>query len=90
MTRRFCASVKHRMMQEQDFRCFYCSVELQYIPKDTDDKNRSRSWATLDHKIPISKGGEHTLKNCVIACRSCNFSKGTKTDTEFMAVRHGD
>lgn len=28
-----------------------------------------------DHFVPISKGGSHSLKNLVPACRSCNSSK---------------
>lgn len=33
---------------------------------------------TLDHIIPISKGGLGTQENLVIACSSCNSSKGAK------------
>jgi len=32
----------------------------------------------LDHKMPLSKGGENTLSNITILCRSCNSSKGDK------------
>jgi 5-methylcytosine-specific restriction endonuclease McrA len=30
---------------------------------------------TLDHVVPLSKGGGHTAANVVPACRSCNSSK---------------
>lgn len=33
--------------------------------------------ATIDHVIPRSKNGTDTLKNLVVACHSCNSSKGT-------------
>ena len=32
----------------------------------------------LDHYIPLSKGGEHTLSNLVISCPHCNLSKNAK------------
>lgn len=32
---------------------------------------------TLDHFIPLSKGGTHTISNLVCACRSCNNRKHT-------------
>lgn len=34
---------------------------------------------TIDHKIPLSKGGEDTYNNCWTLCRKCNQSKSNKT-----------
>lgn len=34
--------------------------------------------ATLEHKIPISKGGTHTYDNCAPAHAKCNFAKADK------------
>lgn len=33
---------------------------------------------TLDHVIPLVRGGSHTMDNLRVACRSCNSKKGTK------------
>jgi 5-methylcytosine-specific restriction endonuclease McrA len=38
---------------------------------------------TIDHVVPISKGGENTLENVVPACSSCNNQKRAKTLTEY-------
>jgi 5-methylcytosine-specific restriction endonuclease McrA len=41
---------------------------------------------TMDHVIPISKGGLHTKDNIVPACRSCNSKKGAKDPSLFKFV----
>jgi 5-methylcytosine-specific restriction endonuclease McrA len=33
---------------------------------------------TIDHIVPISKGGLTTIENCQLAHRSCNVKKGDK------------
>lgn len=37
---------------------------------------------TVDHLIPIARGGPHCLSNLRPACRSCNASKGARTPSE--------
>ena len=59
------------ILVEQDWKCYYCSVELE----DTFD---------LDHKIPKSRGGADSQDNTCIACVRCNRSKRDRTDAEFM------
>jgi 5-methylcytosine-specific restriction endonuclease McrA len=34
---------------------------------------------TMDHMIPISKGGPHAVENVVPACRPCNSRKGPRS-----------
>jgi 5-methylcytosine-specific restriction endonuclease McrA len=36
------------------------------------------SELTLDHVVPISKGGKTNWENIVTACKKCNFKKGDK------------
>ena len=43
--------------------CQYCGFKL------------SMNRITIDHVIPISKGGKGTFENCVVACRPCNDYK---------------
>lgn len=40
---------------------------------------RSKEHLTIDHVVPVSKGGEFSWTNCVCACRDCNMKKGSKT-----------
>lgn len=53
-------------------RCFYCRV---------------KGPLALDHIIPICKGGPHSRDNVVMACRSCNSSKGPKDPMKFARER---
>ena len=48
--------------------CFYCE---------------SNEKIQLDHVIPISKGGSHSIGNIVPACRKCNLEKSDKFIAEW-------
>lgn len=53
--------------------CYWCGCDLPHWLKSR----------TIDHLVPLSRGGDHTIKNCVVACESCNKFKGDKTAIEF-------
>ncbi len=38
----------------------------------------------VDHVLPISREGSNALDNLVMACKSCNSSKGARTPLEFV------
>ena len=50
------------------YTCQYCNTPY------------SRNNLTLDHVIPISKGGKTNWENIVAACGPCNSRKGNRTD----------
>ena len=39
---------------------------------------------TIDHVVPLARGGAHTRNNLRVACRSCNCRKGKKLLEEFI------
>jgi 5-methylcytosine-specific restriction endonuclease McrA len=55
--------------------CFYCNEVMDRV--------------TIDHVIPRSRGGRHSIGNLVSCCGRCNSSKGAKTITEWhLRFRH--
>ena len=44
---------------------------------------------TVDHVVPVSKGGTDHVDNLWLLCAACNSSKGTKSQAEFVAQRMG-
>lgn len=55
------------LKEKQNHSCAYCKSDLDYS---------SPNQVHLDHVIPLSKGGTHTIENVVWSCRSCNSAKG--------------
>jgi 5-methylcytosine-specific restriction protein A len=39
---------------------------------------------TMDHLIPIARGGKSDRKNCVPSCKDCNTKKGHQTRAEMV------
>jgi|GEM_PF-790132 len=50
--------------------CYHCEGKFQ------------PSELTMDHLIPIARGGKSDKKNCVPSCKECNTKKGHKTRAE--------
>lgn len=58
------------------FRCAYCNRNLA---------NAKAKMRTLDHIIPVTRGGDNDETNLCTACKRCNDSKGDKTAWEYLA-----
>ena len=66
--------------REGDLVCHYCDKTGLNMEPDPTGKKLGK-LATIDHVIPISKGGSRTdEKNFVVACWSCNHKKGNNVD----------
>lgn len=42
---------------------------------------------TMDHKIPIIRGGMSTKSNVVPSCKTCNSDKKYLTDVEYLSAK---
>lgn len=68
---------KRRIFQRDRWICYYCGCTCHgRDPLRTD-------FATVDHKFPLSRGGDSREANMVTACRGCNEGKGSMTVAEF-------
>jgi hypothetical protein len=45
---------------------------------------------TTDHLIPRSRGGDESADNVVLACQSCNISRGEKGIFEWLGLKEKD
>jgi len=57
--------------------CYYCGARV--APKEL----------TLDHLVPVSRGGRSTRGNCVPACKECNNQKKNLLPMEWEAYLAG-
>lgn len=73
MRTEFTAKVKAAAAMRANGHCEECSRRLM-----TGDFH-------YDHVIPDALGGEATLENCAVLCRSCHGSKTTKSDVPRIA-----
>lgn len=55
-------------------KCYYCRQKFKHL--------------TIDHIVPIAKGGGHTLDNIVFACHACNSEKRDLAPEEY-GKKHG-
>ena len=59
-----------QQFKRQKGKCYWCGEKLKKYH--------------VDHIIPLSRGGSNWPDNIVIACPTCNLSKGTKLPHEFL------
>ena len=65
------------LKESQDHKCYYCKTPLEY--------NKTRA-VHLDHYIPLSEGGMHSISNVIWSCGSCNWSKGNTIPTQPLKI----
>jgi 5-methylcytosine-specific restriction endonuclease McrA len=58
---------KHRLFVRDRHVCAYCGSLF------------AEGELTVEHIVPVSRGGRHIWTNVVTACRSCNTRKGNRT-----------
>jgi len=64
--------------EQSDGTCYYCGIIV------TTNNYPSSTYRTIEHIIPIVKGGTNDRENLVICCCKCNCSKNNKDMMEFL------
>jgi len=68
-----------KFLNSHELTCHYCSKANLKLEVDITKKAELKELATIDHVIPISKGGDmYDENNCVVACFPCNQKKGDR------------
>lgn len=62
--------------------CFYCGAQCVFDGAPNGVRQEDLQF-TVDHRVPLSKGGLNVLANMVGCCHRCNRLKGKKTEQEF-------
>lgn len=62
--------------------CCYCNIEMDFN-RGTRGNGIAPNRATLEHIMPLSRGGTHTFSNTALACHHCNVTKNNKTVEEW-------
>jgi 5-methylcytosine-specific restriction endonuclease McrA len=52
--------------------CYWCRKRIK------------TSAAHVDHVVPLSKGGEHSVDNLCVSCEKCNLTKQAKLPEDFV------
>ena len=69
-------------------KCHYCQKEMDFTKGV--GRKFNNDMATIEHLIPLARGGEHTFENTVLACRFCNISRGAKSQEDFKKYRNSN
>lgn len=59
-------------LAEYNYHCAYCLKPFDNLE--------------MEHMLPLSRGGTHTIDNIVPACRTCNGTKSSKTLLEILPI----
>jgi 5-methylcytosine-specific restriction endonuclease McrA len=63
--------IRMEILQRDNWTCQYCGANGHGVK------------LTIDHRVPTWRYNDHTPKNLIVACRSCNSSKGRMSEQEF-------
>lgn len=70
--------VAAQVFERDGWRCQLCGCRVRQT-----GSNYHFDRATMDHIVPISRGGRHTYANIQTACNLCNSKKSAKSAGQF-------
>lgn len=75
-----------RIYRRDGLHCAYCKIPVE---RGADEPGipRPPNRATIDHRTPISRGGDNASHNLATCCNDCNKAKRNLTEQEFRFAR---
>ena len=67
----------NQLRELQNNKCYICKIELNF---------KEKNQVHLDHHIPISKSGKHSIENVVYLCKRCNLIKAAKIPKTLLLI----
>lgn len=78
----FREATRSRVGHDAKYICHYCGTMTRRKSAQSDLRG-----FTVDHLVPLSRGGDWSLSNLVCACRECNNRKADMTEAEYRVSR---
>lgn len=75
-------------VEERGMKCCYCGITMvHYVDSPTsyerEKDEKFKFIATIEHKTPLSRGGNNTKQNIDFSCLCCNVVKDSMLDEEY-------
>jgi hypothetical protein len=74
---------KFDIYNRDGYKCMYCGVDVVVC------KKYKHNQASIDHVVPMSKGGPHSPTNIVTCCMPCNMKKGNNLIADSRTLHTG-
>jgi 5-methylcytosine-specific restriction endonuclease McrA len=65
--------IRIAILKRDNNTCYYCGIPTAN---------------TVDHLTPLDKGGTNDFHNLVASCSHCNYSKGSRTEEQYIKDRN--
>ena len=72
----------YKLIERDGGHCYLCGDDVLFSYHYNDPK-----YPTIEHVLPISKGGSHSWDNVKVACRECNTRKSTTLIDDYLKGR---
>ena len=69
------ASQISNLFAQHSYSCYYCAFQSTNLTE-----------MTVDHVVPMVKGGENHTRNIVPCCFKCNVRKQARSESEYLEV----